>query len=154
MTLFLATSAAVFGVALGSRLVVKAAQRAGLRGLSGRPSSDLLSTLWRRGATSGEAQRLRNFYRGGFEPEMTRAEAALILGIRYISHPTSSPISNSEMCPKSGGCVVSRQSSSKEKVRLAHRRIMLANHPDNGGSDYMASKVNEAKDTMLKDLAD
>lgn len=29
---------------------------------------------------------------------------------------------------------------------------MLANHPDNGGSDYMASKINEAKDTMLKEL--
>jgi hypothetical protein len=45
-----------------------------------------------------------------------------------------------------------RQSAPKEKIRLAHRRIMLLNHPDNGGSDYVASKINEAKDVLVKDL--
>ena len=34
-------------------------------------------------------------------------------------------------------------------MKEAHRRVMQANHPDNGGSDYLASKVNEAKDVML-----
>ena len=34
-------------------------------------------------------------------------------------------------------------------MKDAHRRIMIANHPDSGGSDYIASKVNEAKDVML-----
>jgi hypothetical protein len=37
----------------------------------------------------------------------------------------------------------------ERKVKEAHRRIMIANHPDSGGSDYIASKVNEAKDVML-----
>ena len=37
-----------------------------------------------------------------------------------------------------------------EKVREAHRRVMVANHPDAGGSHYIASKINEAKDMMLR----
>ena len=35
------------------------------------------------------------------------------------------------------------------QVKEAHRRIMIANHPDAGGSSFIAAKVNEAKDMML-----
>lgn len=65
----------------------------------------------------------KNFYEGGFEDEMTRREAALILGIR--------------------------ESAPREKVREAHRRLALLNHPDTGGSTFVASKINEAKDKLL-----
>ncbi|KAL9426464.1 hypothetical protein AB3S75_033279 [Citrus x aurantiifolia] len=68
--------------------------------------------------------RMRKFYEGGFQPVMTRREAALILGVR--------------------------ESTPTEKVKEAHRRVMVANHPDAGGSHYLASKINEAKDTMLR----
>uniref|UniRef100_A0A3P8ZPA0 DnaJ (Hsp40) homolog, subfamily C, member 15 n=1 Tax=Esox lucius TaxID=8010 RepID=A0A3P8ZPA0_ESOLU len=47
-----------------------------------------------------------HFYKGGFEQKMTKREASLILGIS----PTSA----------------------KSKVRDAHRRIMVLNHPDKG----------------------
>mmetsp|Transcript_1740 Transcript_1740/g.2667 ORF Transcript_1740/g.2667 Transcript_1740/m.2667 type:complete len:114 (+) Transcript_1740:177-518(+) len=60
---------------------------------------------------------------GGFESKMNRKEAALILGVR--------------------------ENSSKEQIREAHKKIMLANHPDRGGSPFLASKVNEAKDVLL-----
>uniref|UniRef100_A0A7N0VD04 Mitochondrial import inner membrane translocase subunit TIM14 n=1 Tax=Kalanchoe fedtschenkoi TaxID=63787 RepID=A0A7N0VD04_KALFE len=67
--------------------------------------------------------KLRRFYEGGFQPQMTRREAALILGVR--------------------------ESTAVDKIKEAHRKVMHANHPDAGGSDYLASKINEAKDLML-----
>jgi len=42
-----------------------------------------------------------------------------------------------------------RESVVADKVKEAHRRVMVANHPDAGGSHYLASKINEAKDMML-----
>jgi DnaJ family protein C protein 19 len=68
--------------------------------------------------------RARAFYLGGFEPTMTRREAALILGVR--------------------------ESAAKGKVLEAHRRVMMANHPDAGGSAFLSTKINEAKALLLK----
>jgi hypothetical protein len=34
-------------------------------------------------------------------------------------------------------------------IRSAHRRLMRAAHPDQGGSDWLASRLNEARDTLL-----
>lgn len=38
----------------------------------------------------------------------------------------------------------------KKKLKEVHRKIMLANHPDKGGSPYLATKINEAKDFIEK----
>lgn len=62
------------------------------------------------------------FYKGGFESVMTKREAGLILGV--------SP------------------STTSDTIKQAHKRIMLLNHPDKGGSPYMAAKINEAKDML------
>jgi hypothetical protein len=64
------------------------------------------------------------YYDGGFESKMTKREAALILGVR--------------------------ETTTIERIKDAHRRILLLNHPDRGGSAYVAAKINEAKDLLLK----
>ena len=69
----------------------------------------------------------KRFYEGGFEDKMTRREAALILGVR--------------------------ESASPQRIKEAHRRILMLNHPDTGGSTYIASKINEAKEMLLKGKA-
>jgi DnaJ family protein C protein 19 len=61
----------------------------------------------------------KRFYRGGFEEKMTRREAALILGVR--------------------------ESATPERVRDRHRKMLMLNHPDMGGSTFLAEKVRTAR---------
>ena len=55
--------------------------------------------------------------------EMSRAQALEILGLE--------------------------EESGIQEIKKAHQRLMMQNHPDRGGSTFLASQINHAKDVLL-----
>ena len=43
-----------------------------------------------------------------------------------------------------------RQGATKEDIQRAFKRMMMEFHPDRQGNAYMATKINQARETLLK----
>ncbi len=66
--------------------------------------------------------KLDSRFPGGFPKQMTKRDAMLILNINKID---------------------------ENLIKKNHRKLLMINHPDKGGSTYVALKINEAKDLLL-----
>ncbi|KAF8239687.1 hypothetical protein L208DRAFT_1236487 [Tricholoma matsutake] len=93
-------------------------------GVSAIAAAILGRSIMQRGLLIGKGA-AEQWAKGGFRAKMDRKEAIAILGL------------------KDGPML-------RNRLKDAHRHIMLANHPDRGGSPYLASKINEAKDLLEK----
>ncbi|GGG51891.1 molecular chaperone DnaJ [Caldovatus sediminis] len=83
---------------------------------------DRVEPAWRMaGAGEGGAGGAPPRDRGG---RMDRAEALAVLGLE--------------------------EGATEEEIRAAHRRLMRTAHPDRGGSAWIAARLNEARDTLLR----
>ncbi len=95
------------------------------------PSAKLLETYldrtapdWRAAEAGGSGGAGRRSDPGRATAAMTREEAYEILGL-----------------PQGAGAA---------DIKAAHRRLMLKLHPDQGGSTYLAARINQAKELLIK----
>lgn len=79
--------------------------------------------LWQRWQAGRLGQPPPNPFRARTSSAMTREEAYEVLGLK--------------------------PGASEAEIRAAHRRLMRGAHPDGGGSDWLASRVNQARDVLL-----
>jgi len=66
------------------------------------------------------------------------------------THKTTESNSNLAMTEQEAFAILGlEQGASKRKIISAHRSLMKKYHPDQGGSDYLATKINQAKDMLV-----
>jgi hypothetical protein len=87
---------------------------------------------------------------------ITRMPVATLIGLLPLFFPTQRPHASpptapsNHMTPEEARQIlgVSAQAT-PEAIREAYRNLIQKNHPDTGGSDYLAAKINQARDVLL-----
>jgi len=122
--------------------------------LTGRFAGRTLSTL-----SDGEAMQLLDELHGQSAPEAALVEAYLdwrLPGWRDDAEPSPGKASTqrgrraNRMSAEEAYAVLGLDTGAGEdEIRAAHRKLMMKMHPDQGGSTYLAARINEAKEVLL-----
>ena len=108
--------------------------------------ADLLLLLRECRAEDEEGARLLEAYLDRLHPDW-RDELA---GERASSGRGSARPSSGDMTVDEAYAILGLSpGADPEAVKEAHRRLMVKLHPDHGGSDYLATKINRARDVLL-----
>lgn len=94
-------------------------------------------------------------------PHMAAILSFAAVAAPLFKHFTQSPNTLSGRAPSAQmdvkeACEVLNVSpdASTDDIQKAHRQMIHKNHPDSGGSEYLASKINEARDVLLSNRKD
>src|SRR6266852_2959064 len=109
-------------------------------------SADLLALLRECRAEDEEGARLLEAYLDRLHPDW-RDEFA---GERAGTSGGSTRSTSGDMTVEEAYAILGLSpGADAEAIREAHRRLMVKLHPDHGGSDYLATKINRARDVLL-----
>ncbi|MBI3503883.1 MAG: molecular chaperone DnaJ [Proteobacteria bacterium] len=109
------------------------------RRLSELDAASLLALLAECRLADPDAGQLLETYLDRTHPDWRQASAGA------GAAPSAGPMDRAEAARLLGVPV----DADAETVKAAHRRLMMKVHPDHGGSDYLAAKINEAKRLLL-----
>src|SRR6516162_3658944 len=111
-----------------------------------RGSTDLLALLRECRAEDEEGARLLEAYLDRVHPDW-REELG---GERAGSSGSGARSTSGDMTVEEAYSILGlAPGADAEAIKEAHRRLMVKLHPDHGGSDYLATKINRARDVLL-----
>lgn len=94
---------------------------------AGLVGAGLMANLLMKPKSGVDGPSSSKWIKGGFNSKMDKKEAAQVLGLRETA-------------------------LTKAKVKEAHRRMMIANHPDRGGAPYLASSKSRDERSVQHNL--
>lgn len=67
--------------------------------------------------------------------------------------PENAPVGQDMSPPEALAILGLTSGATADDIRAAHRKLIEQVHPDKGGNDYLAARINLARDCLLKDQA-
>jgi DnaJ domain len=122
-------------------------QFAGLR-IEEMGVGDLLALLRECRAQDEEGARLLEAYLDRLHPDW-RDELAGGRGGGGAGGGSAKPAGGDMSVEEAYAILGVKPGASPDQIKEAHRRLMVKLHPDHGGSDYLATKINRARDVLL-----